>query len=65
MATKPVRWGEPMTTRSRIALEIASHMVGEADQKYRQAKVLLREQGAGDWPVALFGSSTKIGRAHV
>ena len=51
-------WGKPQTTRSRVALEIASHMVGAPDQKYRQAKVQLRAHGGEGWPVCLFGSST-------
>ena len=55
---KENNWGKPQTTRSRVALEIASHMVGASDQKYRQAKVLLRSHGADEWPVCLFGSST-------
>jgi TRAP-type uncharacterized transport system substrate-binding protein len=64
MSNRPVRWGEPIATRSRIALEIACHMVSAPDQPYRQAKVLLREQGSTkgpQWPVALFGSSTVEG----
>lgn len=51
------------TMRSRVAIEIAAELVAAADQPYRQAKVLLRDQGAapGSWPVALFGSSTVEG----
>jgi TRAP-type uncharacterized transport system substrate-binding protein len=51
------------TMRSRVAIEIAAELVAAADQPYRQAKVLLRDQGAAPdlWPVALFGSSTVEG----
>jgi TRAP-type uncharacterized transport system substrate-binding protein len=48
----------PMTTRSRVVLEIAAELVSDRAQPYNQAKVLLREQGAPNWPLTLFGSST-------
>jgi hypothetical protein len=48
----------PMTTRSRVVLEIASELVADKTQPYNQAKVLLRVQGGPDWPLTLFGSST-------
>ena len=48
----------PMTTRSRVVLEIASELVADRGQPYNQAKVLLRTQGNTDLPLALFGSST-------
>jgi TRAP-type uncharacterized transport system substrate-binding protein len=51
----------PMTTRSRVVLEIASELVADRGLPYNQAKVLLRSQGSADWPLALFGSSTKEG----
>jgi TRAP-type uncharacterized transport system substrate-binding protein len=51
----------PMTTRSRVVLEIASELVADRGQPYNQAKVLLRTQGNTDWPLALFGSSTREG----
>ncbi|HEY4134596.1 MAG TPA: TAXI family TRAP transporter solute-binding subunit [Alphaproteobacteria bacterium] len=57
MLIKPVH-ATPMTTRSRVVLEIASELVADRNQRYNQAKVLLRVQGADDWPLALFGSST-------
>jgi hypothetical protein len=46
-----------------VVLEVAAELVALPDQPLRQAKVLLREQGAAslDWPVRLFGSSTKEG----
>jgi TRAP-type uncharacterized transport system substrate-binding protein len=49
--------------RSCLVLEIASELVAAADQPLRQAKVLLREQGAEsrDWPLCLFSSSTVEG----
>lgn len=54
------KWANPITTRSRIVLEIASELVSRtgSDMSLRQAKVLLREQGQSDWPLCLFGSST-------
>ena len=51
----------PMTTRSRVVLEIASELVADKSYPYNQAKVQLRVQGASDWPCTLFGSSTKEG----
>ena len=55
-------WANPVTTRSRVVLEIAAELVARPDTRLRQAKVLLREQGRGsDWPLALFGSSTSEG----
>jgi hypothetical protein len=42
-------------------LEMACELVAMSDQPMRQAKVLLRTQGAADqadWPLRLFGSST-------
>lgn len=51
----------PILTRSRVVLEIASELVADRDQPYNQAKVMLRAQGATDWPLALFGSSTVEG----
>ena len=51
----------PILTRSRVVLEIASELVADRDQPYNQAKVMLRAQGAADWPLALFGSSTVEG----
>lgn len=53
----------PVAIRSRVVLEIAAELVALADQPLRQAKVLLREQGAAslDWPLRLFGSSTQEG----
>ncbi len=48
----------PMTTRSRVVLEIAAELVAIRSQKYNQAKVSLRVQGGPDWPLTLFGSST-------
>lgn len=47
-----------MVTRSRVVLEVASELVADRDQKYNQAKVMLRVQGGPDWPLSLFGSST-------
>jgi TRAP-type uncharacterized transport system substrate-binding protein len=54
-------WANPITTRSRVVLEIAAELVADAEQPYSQAKVLLRKQGTSDWPLVLFGSSTYEG----
>lgn len=51
-------WAIPAVTRSRVVLEIAAELVARDDQPLQQAKVLLREQGAGDWRLCLFGSDT-------
>jgi TRAP-type uncharacterized transport system substrate-binding protein len=54
-------WANPITTRSRVVLEIAAELVADAEQPYSQAKVLLRKQGTNEWPLVLFGSSTYEG----
>jgi TRAP-type uncharacterized transport system substrate-binding protein len=51
----------PMTTRSRVVLEIAAELVADKSQPYNQAKVYLRTQGKEEWPLCLFGSSTLEG----
>lgn len=52
----PEYWGSPITTRSRVVLEIASELV-TVHNRNLQAKVLLREQGEREWAFSLFGSS--------
>jgi NMT1-like family len=49
------------TIRSQLILEVAAGLVAAADQPMRQTKVLLRAQGAGEWPLCLFGSSSLEG----
>jgi hypothetical protein len=44
------------TIRSRLVLEVASELVDQRSWPYRQARISLREQGADDWSVTLFGS---------
>lgn len=58
--TKNPQWVNPVTTRSRVVLEIASEIVTQpgSHMTLRQAKVLLRDQAQSEWPVCLFGSST-------
>ena len=51
-------WANPVTTRSMVMLEIAAGLVSGPDVGVRQAKVLLREQGANDWVLSLYGSGT-------
>jgi TRAP-type uncharacterized transport system substrate-binding protein len=52
------RFAIPATTRSRLMLEVASELVGEAGWAPRQATISLREQGAEDWPFTLYASDT-------
>jgi TRAP-type uncharacterized transport system substrate-binding protein len=59
--SKRAYFTRPDTTRSRIALEIAAELVAAPNQLYRQAKILLREQGDQAWPLCLFASSTNEG----
>lgn len=60
----PSYWANPITTRSRIVLEIASELVTKHNP-FWQAKVLLREQGSPDWALSLYGSSTIEGVEEV
>jgi TRAP-type uncharacterized transport system substrate-binding protein len=56
---KPTRLRtHPHTTRSRLMLEVASQLVNRKDFPYLQARISLREQGAGEWPVTLFASDS-------
>ncbi len=48
----------PHTTRSRLMLEVASQLVNRRDYPYLQARISLREQGAGEWPLTLFASDS-------
>ena len=44
------------TVRSRLMLEVASELVGRADWPDRQARIDLRPQGPGAFPLRLFAS---------
>ena len=56
---KPTRLRtHPHTTRSRLMLEVASALVDRRDWPLLQARISLREQGASDWPLTLFGSDS-------
>jgi len=58
----PVEMPSPITTRSRLVLEVASAMAGTGPtRQFGQVKVLLRNQGEKNWPVCLFASSTVEG----
>ena len=46
-----------VSTRSRVVLEIASELAMSEWPRF-QAKVLLREHGAREWPICLLGTST-------
>src|SRR5262245_24921871 len=59
ISLKPTRMRtHPHTTRSRLMLEIAAELVNRRDWPYLQARVSLREQGSGQWPVNLFASDS-------
>jgi TRAP-type uncharacterized transport system substrate-binding protein len=59
LTLKPTRLRtHPHTTRSRLMLEVASQLVNRRDFPYLQARVSLREQGAGEWPLTLFASDS-------
>lgn len=59
ISPKPTRLRtHPHTTRSRLMLEVASQLVNRKDFPYLQARVSLREQGAGEWPLTLFASDS-------
>jgi TRAP-type uncharacterized transport system substrate-binding protein len=53
----PEHWTHPITTRSLVVLQIACALVDGTDGTLQQAKVLLKEQGRGDWTLRLFGSN--------
>ena len=56
---KPTRMRtHPHTTRSRLMLEVACELVNRRDWPYLQARISLREQGAAEWPLALFASDS-------
>lgn len=46
----------PATTRSACMLQVASRLVATREWTYRQAQVLLRQQGAEEWKLSLFAS---------
>lgn len=48
--------GVPSVMRSRLMLEVACELVAAEDWEERQARVQLRQQGAEEWAVCLFGS---------
>jgi hypothetical protein len=54
----------PVITRSRVVLEMASEFVASYDTM-RQARVQLREQGKRDWSLTLTGLSTNEGIVEV
>ncbi len=58
---QPEAWANPITTRSKVVLEIASELV-QHDRSVMQAKVLLKSQGRqSNWALSLFGSGTLEG----
>ena len=57
---RPLR-PEPVATRSRLMLEVASVLASDDDWPYRQVDIRLREQGGADWRVRLFASDAPGG----
>lgn len=52
------QWAEPVLTRSRLVLEVASEIIGTRGFP-RQARITLRPQGGHNpWELCLFGSDT-------
>jgi len=56
-----IKHAQPVVTRSKLVLEVASELVTRADKPWRQAMLYLRDQGAGDWSARLFASDTPSG----
>ena len=62
MPPNPTEMASPITTRSRLVLEIASAMAGTGPtRQFGQVKVLVRNQGEKEFPLCLFASSTVEG----
>lgn len=57
----PAPRANAITIRSKLMLEIAAELVSGPDWGLRQAKVTLREQGADEWALSLYGSGTMEG----
>jgi TRAP-type uncharacterized transport system substrate-binding protein len=57
------RWlrPQPVATRSRLMLEVASVLAADDDWPYRQVDVRLREQGGESWRIRLFASDAPGG----
>ena len=51
----------PVTTRSRLVLEMASELVGLEEWNDKQIKLYLREQGAPRWNLTFFASDAPSG----
>jgi TRAP-type uncharacterized transport system substrate-binding protein len=56
-----MHYAQPVVTRSKLVLEVASELVANDDKPWRQAVVNLREQGPGEWTARLFASDTPSG----
>jgi len=48
----------PLTTRSRVMLEMASEMVGGPDREFKQTRISFRSQGGREWSHSFYGAST-------
>ena len=51
----------PVTTRSKLFLEMASELVGIEEWNDKQIKLYLREQGAPRWNQCFFASDAPSG----
>ena len=65
MEEKPRTHARPVTTRSRLVLEMASELVGIEEWKDKQIKLQLREQGAPQWNLCFFASDAPSGIEEV
>ncbi len=65
MEEKPRTHARPVTTRSRLILEMASELVGIEEWKDKQIKLYLREQGAPRWNLSFFASDAPSGIEEV
>ena len=57
----PRTHARPVTTRSRLVLEMASELVGSEEWKDKQIKLYMREQGAPRWNLCFFASDAPSG----
>lgn len=55
------RYYPPATTRSSLMLQVASKLVAAREWRYRQAKIILREQGGHGPELCFFGDDSPAG----
>ncbi len=61
MEAPPRTHARPVTTRSRLVLEMASELVGLEEWKDKQIKLYFKEQGDPNWNLCLFASDAPSG----